>query len=443
MPPLSPLSSLPSTPGVSRSSSPVPFVNPTHVIVSANTDNPSPILASSASTPSTTSNAKKRKNACNKQKSKANKKHRRQEEGGKLTAEENPAPASSVGKHVIDAPNIDAAFAFKNDVDVSSTAYVGYREGGLYDSEGYWLNDLVGPDSEFGFQEVQWDGRTTTPIVDKNGVVFALLAGQPDNDPTWDTCISAAAKTLSKERSKCRFMEKQISHRRGEYPALTTGISYGGGQTHPGNLQHSATNAAVLDRLTRHWAFKRLSGFANGVFSTWAPRLHRFYSEHLQNLLNHDSNLERTFPNTVFAAGTFNFGKQTVCCDHIDYANLLFGWCSIWSLGSFNPQKGGHLILWDLKLVIQFPPGSLIFIPSGVCRHSNTRIRSHETRFSFTQFSAGGLFRWVDHGYQTEEKYLLSLKTRKQKDKAEKERLACWQMGIGLLSTLDELQTVA
>ncbi|KAJ7620521.1 hypothetical protein DFH06DRAFT_1010638, partial [Mycena polygramma] len=37
----------------------------------------------------------------------------------------------------------------------------------------------------------------------------------------------------------------------------------------------------------------------------------------------------------------------------------------------FDPNLGGHLILWDLNLVIRFPPGSSIFIPSALLRHSN------------------------------------------------------------------------
>ena len=49
---------------------------------------------------------------------------------------------------------------------------------------------------------------------------------------------------------------------------------------------------------------------------------------------------------------------------HTDPGNLLFGWCAITTLGNFDPTLGGHLVLWDLKLVIEFPLGSTILIPS-------------------------------------------------------------------------------
>lgn len=76
--------------------------------------------------------------------------------------------------------------------------------------------------------------------------------------------------------------------------------------------------------------------------------------------------------------------------------------------GTYDYTKGGHLILWDLKRVIEFPPGSTILFPSAVISHSNVAIGKGETRYLFAQYSAGGLFRWVDQGFQTKEKWLTS-----------------------------------
>jgi hypothetical protein len=105
--------------------------------------------------------------------------------------------------------------------------------------------------------------------------------------------------------------------------------------------------------------------------------------------------LRRNFPGSIFAACNFNFGPRAVCASHIDFANLAWGWCTIMALGDFDPDRGGHLILWDLRLVIRFPPGSTILIPSALIRHSNVPIQDHEYRASFVQYTASGLFRWV------------------------------------------------
>ena len=64
-------------------------------------------------------------------------------------------------------------------------------------------------------------------------------------------------------------------------------------------------------------------------------------------------------------------------------------------LGDFDPTKGSHLVLWECKLVIEFPPGSTILIPSAIITHSNVPIQAGEKRYSVTQYATGVLFRWV------------------------------------------------
>lgn len=111
--------------------------------------------------------------------------------------------------------------------------------------------------------------------------------------------------------------------------------------------------------------------------------------------------LRRPFDNSIFPACTVNFGPNVATVPHLDFNNDPALMCLIQSLGNFDPKLGGHLVLWDLKLVIEFPPGSTICIPSSLLSHSNLPIRAGETRASFTQYAAGALFRWVDHGFGT------------------------------------------
>jgi hypothetical protein len=88
--------------------------------------------------------------------------------------------------------------------------------------------------------------------------------------------------------------------------------------------------------------------------------------------------LRRNFPGSIFAMCTFNFGPCAVCASHIDFVNLAWGWCVITVLGNFDPDQGSHLILWNLCLVIRFPLGSTILIPSALICHSNVPIQGHE-----------------------------------------------------------------
>ncbi|KAF7366129.1 hypothetical protein MVEN_00489700 [Mycena venus] len=124
----------------------------------------------------------------------------------------------------------------------------------------------------------------------------------------------------------------------------------------------------------------------------------------MEKLHNWNKTLRRNFLPTVlvFAAATFNFGLPTITYPHLNFANLAWGWCAITALGNFDPDKGGHIILWDLKLIIRFPPGCTIFIPSALIRHSNTSIQPHEKHFSFTQYTAAGIFRFVDNRFHSD-----------------------------------------
>ncbi|KAF9010891.1 hypothetical protein BDZ89DRAFT_964339, partial [Hymenopellis radicata] len=66
--------------------------------------------------------------------------------------------------------------------------------------------------------------------------------------------------------------------------------------------------------------------------------------------------------------------------------NLAWAWCAVPALGDFDPVFGGHLILWDLSLVIRFPPGATILLPSALLTHSNVAVREGEEHDSVVHF---------------------------------------------------------
>jgi hypothetical protein len=72
-------------------------------------------------------------------------------------------------------------------------------------------------------------GRTTHPIVDADGRVIGLLAGEPQDTGGWGRVCKEAADAIESARVKCVFTDKQIHHRRGEHPALAMGITHGTG----------------------------------------------------------------------------------------------------------------------------------------------------------------------------------------------------------------------
>lgn len=203
-----------------------------------------------------------------------------------------------------------------------------------------------------------------------------------------------------------------------------------------------------IQRLVGYQSSKQLSAksrmasmliYQEAAFQLWNPRLHERYRTLRDNLLHHHPGLDWTWPDCPFAAATFNLGPQTVTYKHRDLKNAAGGWCAITSAGTYDPKKGGHLVLWDLGLVVEFPPGSTILIPSALVYHSNVPVQEGEERFSFTQYTAGGLFRWVEYGYQKMKDWYPNATREELEEKKVKDqgRFKEW---LGLFSTLDDLR---
>jgi hypothetical protein len=143
---------------------------------------------------------------------------------------------------------------------------------------------------------------------------------------------------------------------------------------------------------------------------------------------------KRPYPGySVFPACTYNFGPAQ-SSKHLDPQNPTFGWCDLSAMGDYDPRLGGHLILWDLNIFVEFPPGTHILIPSAILYHSCTTIQEGETRYSFTQYCAGALLRWSDTGGKM-------VKNLKGKDKEAFDRIKSDRKeGFHLFSRYDDLR---
>ncbi|KAJ7029056.1 hypothetical protein C8F04DRAFT_963287, partial [Mycena alexandri] len=383
--------------------------------------------------------------------SKARRKAARQAEAVKRHV--NLQPPSHRPQHIKNAgPTVKTRFDLRKE-RVAATGWIGLRDEGQSKQEeaaGFeepgWtpthtLKDFFGAQAKWGgFRLVKYLSPKARPIVDAAGRVFALSGGHAD-DPEWMSEVhDPAVEAMEAARVQCKVSETRRHHRRGYFPPLTAGDSYGGGQTQPGALVNGVINTAVLISLISNSAFIRLAGFATGLFANWSPRLFEYYATRMRRFYRRYTHLHRPFLNSVWSACTFNLGPQTCCLGHRDFRNLAFGWCAITALGDYDYTKGGHLILWDCKLVIEFPPGTTLFIPSAAVFHSNIPIAAGERRFSFTQYTAGGLFRWIEHGFRSEEEYFASLSAEeRQKERAEAR--GRWASGASLFCTVEELKT--
>ncbi|KAL1751667.1 hypothetical protein FB107DRAFT_221538 [Schizophyllum commune] len=354
--------------------------------------------------------------------------------------------ASTRRKHIDPAMPIETDLHMRG-LRVTKTGYTAMRDAPDAPTQHrvYRLKDMVGPDSKFKFDLYRWQGRKTVPFVDKRQKVFALLAGQPDSsDPRdaeeWMRLMHDFAHTIEETGPQLSLASHQKCHRRGTFPASAHGHSYGGGQTEPMNIAEKPANKPLFQRVLKHPGMERIAGYVNGVARGWAPDLHAFQRQYRRRLLSHHPNLQTNFRSSVWSSITVNYGPRTVTFPHRDFSNIPWGWCPITALGNYDYRRGGHLILWELRLVVEFPPGSTIIIPSSILTHSNVAIAANETRYSVTQYTAGGLIRWVDQGYQTKEAFLASLSPQQRAEEELKAKRR-YRTGLDMYATLESLRT--
>lgn len=173
----------------------------------------------------------------------------------------------------------------------------------------------------------------------------------------------------------------------------------------------------------------------------YAPKLHTEYQETMRALYEKHKKRYRVKPlfiYSAFPAATCNFGPRAITSFHKDFKNKASGLLALTSFGDFDPTRGGHIVLKDLKLIIQFPPGSTILFLSCVLEHANLPVADHEFRFSFVQYAAGGLFRWKEYNFQLQDKM-------KKKNPEIEARLlqgesTAWEREVAKLSMLDDLK---
>ncbi|KAJ7030152.1 hypothetical protein C8F04DRAFT_1211808 [Mycena alexandri] len=246
-------------------------------------------------------------------------------------------------------------------------------------------------------------------ILDKHGRIIVVFAGVPE-DPEWPSVLAGAASAMKQAREEGlrtgAFSLDDENHRRGSFIPVTGGISHGGGQKRPGNLAMPTARRRIFDKLRANKDIRRACGFQSSIFRAFGPKLFVDYVNHLQPLFEHDPSLRHNFSNSILPTVTFNLGPKSVTFEHADELNRPLGWCFVTNDGHFDPRKSAHLYLKQLKLVVEFPPTSTSAFPSAVIEHGNTPLGPDETRYAITQYTPGGLFRWVKYGSKTSKQLL-------------------------------------
>ncbi|KAJ3750351.1 hypothetical protein DFH05DRAFT_1518501 [Lentinula detonsa] len=222
-------------------------------------------------------------------------------------------------------------------------------------------------------------GSTTITIVDSQDRIITVLGRVPQgaSDASWSDTVNDLMQAIHSCKSTSTFTTKESHPQQGHFTTRVGGIGYGGGQITLGNFQISGiANQAAFSTLLIHKGMWWIVGWTHTLFNAYGHKMYMEYKVTLQEHQARNPSLQPTSPNMVFATTSVNFGPRTETHPHCDTGNLVHGWCAIITLGDYNPNEGGHLLLWDLGLIIRFPPGSTILFPSALITHSNVPIQS-------------------------------------------------------------------
>ncbi|KAE9392037.1 hypothetical protein BT96DRAFT_944950 [Gymnopus androsaceus JB14] len=225
-----------------------------------------------------------------------------------------------------------------------------------------------------GFEHTQWDGKTPYPIIDRLRRIVTVLAGQPEGNYADD--LMKAHDAMKTDGTKAGLGKGALEggHLRGRFPAYNCGTTMRMGSPRPIVMRPKDKVLSYIDCLDGQ--VPKLCPFAIG--SLGLP-------ENFKNV-------------SVFAAVAFNFGGNIGTFKHRDALNWAFG-------RTFDPTRSAQLILWELKLVINFSHTATVLTPSAIVTNSNTAVAEGDDRGSFTQYTAGPIFRWVNNGCRTEKEF--------------------------------------
>ncbi len=106
--------------------------------------------------------------------------------------------------------------------------------------------------------------RKPLRIIDNQGRVIVYVVGHPEE---FDEVSKETIKVFERAEKLLSLNAAHTHHRCGEYGFVSTGISFGRGQTRPGNLHNTVNNESIMEELLWNCMVKCVVQFINSTFS--------------------------------------------------------------------------------------------------------------------------------------------------------------------------------
>ncbi|KAE9384970.1 hypothetical protein BT96DRAFT_1007506 [Gymnopus androsaceus JB14] len=218
-----------------------------------------------------------------------------------------------------------------------------------------------------GLKLIQRDGSITQIIRTSGGHRVMGLYASPQS-PEWQRLMAKFDSLMEWLYCHLKLPQKLLDHQRGRYATIGVGYGFGGGRIRPGNYVNSVHNSELLQQALATAVVKRIARYVDctailtllleGLLALF-PKLHSLYTSLDRQIVDvNNPNIHTKY--------------------HLDHWNYIGGMCAAFNGGSFDSKRSGHFIAWSLGLVIKFPPGTAIFVPSAAVPHSNMPLAKDE-----------------------------------------------------------------
>ncbi|KAF9060902.1 hypothetical protein BDP27DRAFT_1236045 [Rhodocollybia butyracea] len=241
----------------------------------------------------------------------------------------------------------------------------------------------------------EWPSKSV-PITDGARWLSAVMLYGPV-DPAYLEAVRDMGGAILEAGKAQKWDKTEKDQKRAGSPAAARGISYGKGQPEPMRL--CGKRQPMLEELMGRESFRRVAGFQRAALAAWFPANYEALQIQNNDLYSQLPALQPNFDNSVYSCMTVNFGPAMWSYIHTDSKNDPTIPCTVTAGGEYDHTKGGHIVLWDFNLVLEFPPGATIILPLALI------LQKGEKRVSVTQYTAGGIWHWLEYRGQTKDDF--------------------------------------
>ncbi|KAG6819649.1 hypothetical protein H0H93_009906 [Arthromyces matolae] len=179
-------------------------------------------------------------------------------------------------------------FDLQKDIIVTTTGWQGGRTGPL-PKKNFTKEEVQ---RDYGLVHFPWDGRRSHLLLDKGLNIIGILLGKPrhkaEQPGEWDAVCQDAFEALKLAASSMAFSEKESNHRRGPFPSVPHGISFGGGQAEPKHLSHgSEVKNQILENVMMQKSIQRICNFASEGLRLYSERNYKYMKDTMEALREH------------------------------------------------------------------------------------------------------------------------------------------------------------